>query len=108
MAPAGNYLEQTIVAWHEYQGYVVPRNLKVDKRAKAGFYVEVAHIQPVCKGGQSVIGNLLVLCPNHHKEFDVGDGEILEQSTDMIRGRLNGRDFEIRLPGSSPVPPTQR
>jgi 5-methylcytosine-specific restriction endonuclease McrA len=64
------------------------------------FYIEVAHIWPVSKGGQSVIGNLLVLCPNHHKEFDYGDLEIVEQTAGVIRGKLNGKEFEIRLPGA--------
>lgn len=73
--------------------------VRIPKR-DGGFYIEVAHIQPVSKGGQSVLGNLLVLCPNHHKEFDYGDLEIIEQTTDRIRGILNGKPFEIRLPGT--------
>jgi predicted restriction endonuclease len=74
--------------------------VRIPKRA-SGFYIEVAHIQPVSQGGQSVIGNLLVLCPNHHKEFDYGDLEIFEQTTDRIRGTLNGKSFEIQIPGSA-------
>jgi len=74
--------------------------VRIPKRA-SGFCIEVAHIQPVSQGGQSVIGNLLVLCPNHHKEFDYGDLEIFEQTTDRIRGTLNGKSFEIQIPGSA-------
>jgi hypothetical protein len=70
---------------------------RIQKR-DGGFYIEVAHVQPVSRGGQSVIGNLLVLCPNHHKEFDCGNLEIVEQTADRIRGSLNGKHFEIRLP----------
>lgn len=58
-------------------------------------YVEVAHIDPVKIGGQSVIGNLVVLCPNHHKEFDLGDLHIQEQSQCRLTGSLNSVDFEI-------------
>jgi hypothetical protein len=74
--------------------------VKIPKR-DGGFYIEVAHIQPVSEGGQSAIGNLLVLCPNHHKEFDYGELEVIEQTASKIRGKLNGKEFEIRLPGSN-------
>ena len=74
--------------------------VRIPKR-NGGFYIEVAHIRPVSQGGKSVIGNLLVLCPNHHKEFDYGDLEISEQTADKIRGTLNGKPFEIRIPGSA-------
>jgi len=60
-----------------------------------GNYIEVAHIKPVSKGGQSMIGNLLVLCPNHHKEFDYGNLTIEEQTIYSIRGILNDKQFEI-------------
>lgn len=60
-------------------------------------YVEVAHIQPIHKAGQSIIGNLIVLCPNHHKEFDLGEREIIIQNEHIISGRLNKRNFKINL-----------
>ena len=72
--------------------------VRIPKR-DGGFYIEVAHIRPVSQGGRSVLGNLLVLCPNHHKEFDYGDLRIIEQTVDRIRGTLNGKPFDIRLPG---------
>lgn len=60
-------------------------------------YVEVAHIKPVSKDGQSILGNLIVFCPNHHKEFDLGIREILEDNTETISGILNGKNFKIDL-----------
>lgn len=72
-------------------------NLQISKK-DGGFYIEVAHVRPFKKGGPSVLGNLLVLCPNHHKEFDFGDLLIYEQTPDLIRGLLNGKKFLIRLP----------
>jgi len=63
-----------------------------------GFYIEVAHVAPVAKGGKSVLGNLLVLCPNHHKEFDFGKPEVDEQTEMRLRGTLNGQRFDIKLP----------
>jgi len=76
--------------------------IRIPKR-DGGFYIEVAHVRPVHTGGQSVLGNLLVLCPNHHKAFDYGDVKITEQTIDRIRGTLNGQVFDIQLPLSSAV-----
>ncbi len=67
------------------------------KKKNGGFYIEVAHIKPISKGGQSVLGNLLVLCPNHHKEFDYGKLNIQEQTDSKIKGKLNDVNFEIEL-----------
>lgn len=60
-------------------------------------YVEVAHIRPVKNGGQSIIGNLVVLCPNHHKEFDFGHLEIIEQNETVLTGNLNCKKFAIKF-----------
>lgn len=73
---------------------------RIPKR-DGGFYIEVAHIEPVHQGGRTVLGNLLVLCPNHHKELDYGSLEIVEQTTERVRGKLNGREFDIELPVST-------
>lgn len=67
-------------------------------KTKSGInYVEVAHIYPVNEGGQSILGNLLVLCPNHHKEFDYGNLVITEQTLDRLSGSLNGKNFQIEM-----------
>jgi predicted restriction endonuclease len=70
------------------------------KKKGGGFYIEVAHIKSVAQGGQSILGNLLVLCPNHHKEFDYGELSISVQATNKLSGQLNGRHFEIELTSS--------
>jgi len=67
------------------------------KKSDGNFYIEVAHINPVASGGKSVIGNLLVLCPNHHKEFDYGNLVIEEQDSYKIKGILNDQNFEISM-----------
>jgi hypothetical protein len=71
-------------------------NMIIPKR-NGGYYVEVAHIKSVAKGGQSVIGNLLVLCPNHHKLIDYGKLEISIQTEKVLKGSLNGEKFEIKI-----------
>lgn len=67
------------------------------KTKQGGYYIEVAHINSVAKGGQSILGNLIVLCPNHHKEFDHGDLIIADQSLNQIKGNVNGKEFDIVL-----------
>lgn len=68
-------------------------------KKKGGFYIEVAHIEPFHKGGESRIDNLLVLCPNHHKELDFGNFLRLDpkESKEFMRFRLNGKEFNIRF-----------
>ena len=73
-------------------------NCDAEIKTKTGLnYVEVAHVKPVKEGGQSVLGNLLVLCPNHHKEFDYGELKIYEQTLSILRGKLNEREFFIEI-----------
>jgi hypothetical protein len=60
-------------------------------------YIEVAHISPVKNDGKSILGNLVVLCPNHHKEFDYGERVITKQTDIELSGALNGNDFTINF-----------
>ena len=71
---------------------------EANSKKDGGFYIEVAHVQPVEKGGTSVLGNVVVLCPNHHKEFDYGDLQVIEQTEELLHGKLNGIEFRIALP----------
>ena len=43
------------------------------KCAICGFkrYIEIAHIIPASYGGKPEMGNILFLCPNHHRLFDI-------------------------------------
>ena len=41
-------------------------------QVKKGNYSEAAHIRPLGKGGCDSFDNVIVLCPNHHVEFDYG------------------------------------
>ncbi len=80
----------------EYRCQFPGCGVRIPKKG-GGYYIEVAHIQPVSQGGKSILGNLLVLCPNHHKAFDYGDLKIIEQTPTKIKGILNGQEFEITL-----------
>jgi predicted HNH restriction endonuclease len=54
------------------------------KKRDGSFYIEAAHIKPKYKEGEETLSNIILLCPNHHKEFDLGYREILSQSDQEI------------------------
>lgn len=67
------------------------------RRKDGTFYVEAAHIVPKREKGAEKPSNILILCPNHHKEFDLGSKNILEQNESKILIVLNGQRQEIGL-----------
>lgn len=67
------------------------------KRKDGTFYVEAAHIEPKHRKGRETPDNIILLCPNHHKEFDFGDRRILNHVKDRIHFLLNGVEHKISL-----------
>lgn len=67
------------------------------KKKDGTYYCEVAHIVPFSEIQTSTADNLIVLCPNHHKEFDLGDKQILVHNKQVVKGVLNGIRFEFLL-----------
>lgn len=61
------------------------------------FYIEAAHITPKSKKGNELPSNILILCPNHHKEFDLGKKKILKRDENTIIIELNGVRYSIDL-----------
>lgn len=61
------------------------------------FYIEAAHIKPKNQKGPESPHNILILCPNHHKEFDYGKTIIKEHSFEKVRFSMNGNYYEITL-----------
>lgn len=60
-------------------------------------YVESAHIVPKRKKGTELPENILILCPNHHKEFDLGKLTIIKHNKNIISFELNGKSYSINL-----------
>lgn len=60
-------------------------------------YVEAAHIKPKHRKGRETLENIILLCPNHHKEFDLGQLEIKLHDLSNIEFRLNEQDYKIKL-----------
>ena len=68
----------------------------IEKR-NGQFYVEAAHIDPKREQGKETLENIILLCPNHHKEFDLGDTKILRRHDGMIIIEINGIVHRILL-----------
>jgi len=60
-------------------------------------YIEAAHITQKRNKGPETPDNILILCPNHYKEFDFGDMRIIEKNAEVIIFMLNGKKYEISL-----------
>lgn len=61
------------------------------------FYAEGAHIKPKRGGFSETPDNILILCPNHHKEFDLSAREIIEHNSEFFRFIMSGREYRINL-----------
>jgi putative restriction endonuclease len=47
-------------------------------------YIEAAHITEKSHKGAETPYNILILCPNHHKEFDLGKRNIIRRAKEEI------------------------
>lgn len=69
---------------------------KIQKR-DGTFYIEAAHIKARSQFGRETPDNILLLCPNHHKEFDYGTTEITFQDSDTVDFTMNGKSYSVSL-----------
>jgi 5-methylcytosine-specific restriction protein A len=67
------------------------------RKKDGSFYVEAAHIVPKHQRGPETPDNILLLCPNHHKEFDLGETTIHKHDTKIIEITLNGHQHTLSL-----------
>ena len=66
-------------------------------KKNGGFYIEAAHIKPKNQKGRETPDNILILCPNHHKEFDYGQRRIIKHNKDFIEFELNDKEYKLNL-----------
>lgn len=67
------------------------------KKKDGSYYIEAAHIKPKHQKGAETPDNIILLCPNHHKEFDFGSLKIINQSKDQINFILNDNTYDLNL-----------
>jgi len=67
------------------------------EKKSGDYYIEAAHIQSKSKKGPERPNNIIILCPNHHKEFDFGDRKIIEHTNEKIIFKLNGKKYDVNL-----------
>jgi 5-methylcytosine-specific restriction endonuclease McrA len=67
------------------------------KKKDGQFYVEAAHIDPKRLKGKETLDNIILLCPNHHKEFDLGNSEIVNRDDKVVLIKLNGVSYMLSL-----------
>jgi len=66
-------------------------------KKNGGFYIEAAHITPKRLRGRETPDNIIILCPNHHKEFDFGDVRTITRSPNQVSFLMNGVQHTIDL-----------
>ncbi|HEV2481907.1 MAG TPA: HNH endonuclease [Puia sp.] len=77
-------------------------------RTKTGrYYVEAAHIDPKAKGGAETLDNILLLCPNHHKEFDLGEVEMGVREDGKLKISINGVGYEVSFENTGSSAPSE-
>lgn len=60
-------------------------------------YVEAAHITAKHRKGKETLDNIILLCPNHHKEFDYGELVNEIRTSDKYEFELNGKLYSLDL-----------
>lgn len=60
-------------------------------------YIEAAHITPKHLKGIESPDNIILLCPNHHKEFDLGVRLDIKHTIEVFEFVLNGITHRINL-----------
>lgn len=66
-------------------------------KANGKKYIEAAHIIPKSLKGPETSANIILLCPNHHKEFDFGKRKILLHDNSKVHFLLNDNEFSINF-----------
>jgi 5-methylcytosine-specific restriction protein A len=61
------------------------------------FYIEAAHINRKADKGPEMPNNILILCPNHHKEFDYCNRDNLEILNEVVIFNMNGIKYSISV-----------
>lgn len=67
------------------------------KKSDGRYYIEAAHIDSKSIGGKEISENIILLCPNHHKEFDLKDRKIIERSSSKLKFSMGEKTYEVKF-----------
>jgi len=67
------------------------------KKPDGSLYIEAAHIDSKKLKGKETRDNIILLCPNHHKEFDLLEREIMKRTKRSITFKLNKVKYNVEL-----------
>lgn len=83
-----NYLAQAVYKAYGYQCAIchwraTEELISVKGKIQYAYGNEIHHITPISEGGTEMPDNIILLCPNHHKQADLGliDRKELQQLT---------------------------
>lgn len=65
------------------------------KKKDGSSYIEAAHVKAKNLKGRETLDNIILLCPNHHKDFDFGDRVVVSHSKSSIDIVVNGTKYHI-------------
>lgn len=88
---------KTIVQLKIVRGYKCQMCGSNIRKKDGSLYIEAAHITPKKQKGTELPSNIILLCPNHHKEFDLGKKDILERDEKVLIVVLNESKYSIDL-----------
>lgn len=89
---------EALKAIYKYKCQICGYQLKTQNNR---YYIEAAHITPKSEGGNELPWNILILCPNHHKEFDYKKPPIKERTESKIVIVLDDKDTTLNLVSKS-------
>lgn len=74
----------------QFCGIIIPKK-------DGGFYIETCHIKSKATKGHDSLENILTLCPNCHKLFDLNDRLDEKLSKDIYQVTINDKRYSVKL-----------
>jgi hypothetical protein len=88
------YLMELYKRKHHYECQFCKKQIK---KSNELYYIEACHIKAVKDDGDDNENNILVLCPNCHKEFDYGKREEEKWEENIYSVTVNGKEHEVKF-----------
>ena len=81
---------------YDYRCQLCGYSFKMDN---GNYYCEAHHIKELSKGGSQNPSNVLILCPNHHRQFHYASQQVVmsPSSCGVRKVIINGHEYPISL-----------